>query len=79
MIKGSCHCGNVTFSVPRKPEWLTECNCSICRRVGALWAHFPVEEAKIFAAPGSTIAYVQGDKTLAAGKFKDDGVAFKWG
>lgn len=30
MINGSCHCGAV--------HW-TACNCSICRRYGALWAY----------------------------------------
>lgn len=40
MIEGSCHCGNVRFSVSETPKWLTSCNCSICRRVAALWGHF---------------------------------------
>jgi len=78
MIKGSCHCGDVTFSVPRKPQWLTVCNCSICRRVGALWAHFPVEDVEISAAPESTIAYVQGDKTLAVHTCKQCGCTPYW-
>jgi hypothetical protein len=63
-ISGSCHCGKVTFSVAREPKWLTECNCSICRRIGALWAHYEREDVAIDAAD-NTIAYVQGHKTLA--------------
>ena len=35
--RGSCHCGRVTFEVQAKLEYVVECNCSICRRRGALW------------------------------------------
>ena len=65
MITGSCHCGAVTFAAPGNPQWLTECNCSICRRIGALWAHFERREVEIVAPPDGTIEYVQGDETLA--------------
>lgn len=35
----SCHCGAVTIKMERKIKKLTRCNCSICRRYGALWAY----------------------------------------
>ncbi len=78
MIKGSCHCGNVTFSVQHKPDWLTECNCSICRRIGAHWAHFTAQDVEISAAPDATIAYVQGDKLLAMHTCKQCGCTPYW-
>lgn len=65
MINGSCHCGAVTFSLDADPEWLTECNCSICRRIGALWAYATAAEIRISRPDGGTIAYTWGDKTLA--------------
>ncbi|WP_280151445.1 GFA family protein [Piscinibacter sp. XHJ-5] len=35
---GSCHCGRVTFDLNAKPiSAVMDCNCSICRRRGALW------------------------------------------
>jgi hypothetical protein len=34
---GSCHCGRVSFTLDAKVEYLIDCNCSLCRRVGALW------------------------------------------
>ena len=55
MLEGSCHCGAITFSVPGKPEWLTECNCSICRRIGARWAHFERGEVEISAKPEALV------------------------
>ena len=64
MIKGSCHCGAVRFQLDDTPEWLTECNCSICKRLGARWAH--ADAAKITIEKSeSTSAYVWGDKSLA--------------
>ena len=65
MISGSCHCGAVEFELDRTPEWLTDCNCSICRRIGALWAHADVSEIKLTRESGATSGYSWGDRTLA--------------
>jgi hypothetical protein len=35
--RGSCHCGRVTFEVQAKLGYVIDCNCSLCRRRGALW------------------------------------------
>ena len=64
MIKSSCHCGAVTLSLPEAPTQLTDCNCSICRRIGALWAYYPVAEVQVTGHPEHTAEYVWGDKTL---------------
>ena len=64
MITTTCHCGRVTISIPRQPETLTNCNCSICRRYGALWAYYRESEVKISYAPGATRTYSRAPKTL---------------
>lgn len=46
MLKTSCHCGVVQVEVARRPTSLTECNCSICRRVGARWAYYSRKSLK---------------------------------
>ena len=38
-MDGSCHCGAVRWRFEGAPESATSCNCSICRRHGALWAY----------------------------------------
>jgi hypothetical protein len=64
-IQGQCHCGAVGFEISQSPEWLTACNCTLCRRLAALWAH--IEKGTFTRlGDGETISYVQGDKTLAA-------------
>jgi hypothetical protein len=35
---GSCHCGAVRFRVEAEIAELTRCDCSLCRRRGALMA-----------------------------------------
>jgi hypothetical protein len=65
MIETSCHCGAVRLRAPHRPQTLTSCNCSLCRRVGALWGYYePGSEVTIEAAADATVAYVQGDRTL---------------
>lgn len=39
MIEGSCLCGSVTWRLEGDPESATACNCTACRRYGALWAY----------------------------------------
>jgi hypothetical protein len=61
MIEGSCHCGAVTYTVPRAPEALTDCNCSTCRRRGTLWAYYSPKDV---AVSGKTSIYMWGDRDL---------------
>lgn len=39
MLKGTCHCGEVHWTLDTSPRSVTACNCTICRRYGALWAY----------------------------------------
>jgi hypothetical protein len=64
MISTTCHCGAVTIQIPHRPETLTNCDCSICRRYGALWAYYTRDEVKITAKSGTTSAYTWGRKTI---------------
>ena len=59
--RGTCHCGAVTVEVPSAPPQVTSCNCSICRRLGTLWAYYEPTDVKI---TGPTTTYQWGDKTI---------------
>ena len=39
MMEGSCLCGGVRWTFAATPEAATACNCTACRRYGALWAY----------------------------------------
>ena len=64
MIETTCHCGAVHITIPRLPETITNCSCSICRRYGVLWAYFDSSEVTISAAPDATTSYAWRDRTL---------------
>ena len=61
MITGSCHCRAVRIAVPRAPEWAASCNCSICRRTGALVAYYRPDEVRV---DGETATYLTGDRFI---------------
>ena len=46
--------------IPRRPRTLTNCNCSICRRYGVLWAYYKAETVQVTGAPLATMAYSWG-------------------
>lgn len=62
MLEGSCHCGAVHWELAHTPESANACNCTICRRYGALWA-YDYEHEGIRVA-GRTTAYYHGDHSL---------------
>ena len=78
MIRGSCHCNAVRFELARTPEWLTACNCSVCRRIGALWAHADASEIRLIHAPDATFGYVWGDRSLAFHTCRTCGCTTHW-
>ena len=77
-LEGSCHCGAVRVSVPRKPRRLTRCNCSICRRYGTLWMYFKRSEVGIVAPKGATQDYLWGDRSLRFVRCATCGVVTHW-
>lgn len=78
LFSGSCHCGSVHFQISKAPKWLTDCNCSLCRRLSPLWAHIDIDSVTISAAENATIAYVHGDKTLAVHSCRICGSTTHW-
>jgi len=78
MLRGSCHCGAVKFEFRENPEWLTECNCSACRRFGTVWAHGSPKNVTIEKEPDATFAYVWGDKELEFHTCKTCGNTTHW-
>jgi hypothetical protein len=64
MPTASCHCGAVRLELARRPRTLTDCNCSICRRYGALWAYYKASAVRVVCRRGALSSYSWGDKTL---------------
>jgi hypothetical protein len=58
MIEGSCLCGAVRFRFDSTPEGATVCNCTACRRYGALWIYG--HEGVDVHVSGVTQAFLRG-------------------
>lgn len=56
-MDGSCHCG-----AEGEPESATSCNCSLCRRYGALWTYGFFDEQ--IAVSGATRTYLWHRKSI---------------
>jgi hypothetical protein len=48
-LVGSCHCGRATIRLPRKPESVTQCNCSLCAKTGFSGVYYGTAELEISA------------------------------
>lgn len=78
MLTATCHCGAVEVAVPRRPRSLTNCNCSLCRRYGVLWAYYRDPQVRLLAAPGATEDYVWGAARLKFTRCKACGCVMQW-
>ena len=59
-MKGSCHCGATHWRLQGDPGSITACNCTLCRRYGALWA-YDYEHGRI-SVEGPTSSYSRRNK-----------------
>jgi len=62
-VKGSCHCGAVTWEFDGTPDSVTACNCTVCHRYGALWAYDWLDEG--IRISGETTPYIRGHRMLS--------------
>lgn len=58
MLTGSCHCGAITWQFDAVPDGATACNCTVCRRYGALWIYDYENEG--VRVQGNTTHYTRG-------------------
>jgi hypothetical protein len=57
-LRGSCHCGAVQFEVGTPLVPASRCNCSLCRRRGALMSPmFPAEDLRILSGEDALTLY----------------------
>jgi hypothetical protein len=77
-IQFSCHCGVVEIEAATAPETLTDCNCSICRRYGVLWAYYSPKQVRFVSGEGTTETYMWGDRSIAFHRCRDCGCVTHW-
>lgn len=78
MIESSCHCGAVRLQIATPPQTVTDCNCSICRRYGVLWAYYSPSDVRIVPPSGATAIYMWDDKSIEFHRCKICGCVTHW-
>lgn len=61
--QGSCHCGRIAFTLHGEIAEVIDCNCSMCRRKGALLAAFP-RTALVLRTPEADMATYRFNRHL---------------
>src|SRR5215469_15066007 len=77
MVEGTCHCGKVRIAIEVAPKSVTDCNCSICRRYGTLWAYYNPKQVQITEAV-PTATYLWGDRDIAFHRCAECGCITHW-
>ena len=57
-LVASCICGRVRITLPRTPDAVSHCNCSMCSKTGFWGIYFPSDELRI---EGEFDTYVRED------------------
>ena len=68
LIKGSCHCRNITFTLAWEPDpaeiQARACDCSFCTKHGGVWTSNPAGSLQVaISDPAAVTKYVFGTKT----------------
>ena len=78
-MQGRCACSAVTLVLAHRPEFLNQCDCSVCLRVGAAWGYFHPRDVTI---TGETTAFARadmGEPTIAFHFCPTCGSTINWG
>lgn len=59
MLNLSCLCGQVRIDLPKRPDFINACNCTLCSKTGARWAYFHPSDVGV---AGTTKGFSRGDK-----------------
>lgn len=60
MLNLSCLCGQIRVQTHKQPDFLHECNCTLCSKSGARWAYFHPSEVSV---EGAAQGYCREDKS----------------
>jgi hypothetical protein len=78
MIRASCHCGRVNLEIQDPPSEVTECNCSMCRRYGVLWAYYSPQQVRVLPPDPPTDVYLWGSRSSAFHRCQSCGCVSHW-
>ena len=77
-IQGTCLCNAVQLGAARLPRQVTQCNCSVCRRYGTLWAYYRRSAVSITARRGVLEDYSVHARGLKFVRCRECGCVICW-
>jgi hypothetical protein len=54
---GGCHCGRVRYEVTLALDQVYDCNCSLCTKLGALWAYAEPRQFRLISGEDALTGY----------------------
>lgn len=62
MLDLACLCGQIRIELEKRPDFIHECNCTLCSKTGARWGYFHPSEVSVH---GPTSGFRRADKDEA--------------
>jgi hypothetical protein len=59
MLTLSCLCGQIRIELAKRPDFINECNCTLCSKSGARWGYYHPSDVGI---EGTAKGYCRDDK-----------------
>jgi hypothetical protein len=53
-----CHCSAVEITLPGKPAYMNDCNCTLCQAIGGVWDYYAGADVQV---RGETRTYTRAD------------------
>ncbi|WP_176590457.1 GFA family protein [Sphingobium sp. EM0848] len=67
MIRLSCLCGQIRVELEKRPDYIHECNCTLCSKTGTRWGYFHPSEVHV---DGVAKGYCREDKADPAAEIR---------
>jgi hypothetical protein len=74
----TCHCGAVTISLAVYPTEVTDCNCSLCRSYGVLWAYYSASDIVSLPDASLTDQYAWNGRHVNFHRCRNCGCVTHW-
>ncbi|HET9989495.1 MAG TPA: hypothetical protein VFQ65_13280 [Kofleriaceae bacterium] len=77
-IEGTCLCGAVQLGAARLPRQVTQCNCTVCRKYGTLWAYYKRSAVSVVAPRGALADFKRRPRGLRFVRCSTCGCVIQW-
>lgn len=77
-VAAQCHCGAITIELSHAPDEITECNCSLCRSYGVIWAYYSAKDVTIEPDPPATDTYAWNGRHVDFHRCAECGCVTHW-